>query len=778
LKNPVNEYYLAIQNLLMKKSLTFIFALISIFAFAQKEANMWYFGNNSAIDFNSGSPVVLTNSAMAQFEGESSISDANGSLLFYTDGMSVWNANHQVMPNGTGLGGNASTTQSALIVQQPGSATLYYVFTADAQLAPNGYNYSIVDMSLNGGLGDVTVKNTLIYTPSSEKLAGVGKPNSTDVWVITHSPNNNNFEAYTLSASGFTNVPVVSSVGPSLSNTDDVIGYLKPSTDGRRLAMALHASNEIWLFDFDPVLGIVSNPILITPPAAVSGYGAYGVEFSPNGNILYGTVVDFPPNVYQWDLSSGNAATINSSMINLNPSMIGGVYMGSLALAPDGKIYFTRSTSGYLGSINDPDVPGPGCNLVDSAVYLLGNTCVYGLPNLNQSLYASGFLFEGTCSGDTTYFNLTNTSGVLGALWNFDDPASGVNNTSFINNPGHLFTSSGTYNVTVIKYYAGHNDTITKPVVILPVPVVNLGPDSSFCTGTPFTMYAGSYTSYLWSDNSTDSTLTVTLPGTYWVTVQQNGCSGTDTIVLTGAPCNVPVVNLMSSDTIFCDKNCIDFTDLSTNNPTSWQWFFPGADSTFSTAQNPAGICYNSFGSFDVTLIACNGAGCDTLFLPDFIVEYQVPPQPVITQSNDTLYSTPAYTYAWYSTANPGVVISSNSYITGINGGSYFVVISDSVGCQSSSTIFVATGVMEVPNNMIHANWNPATGMLLVAMPGIKGGTTVEINVLNTLGQQVYEVSTGERNIQIDLNTLRAGIYFIRVMMPEGIYRNEIMVAD
>jgi hypothetical protein len=217
----------------VRKSLTFILSLIAFFAFAQKEAYIWYFGNNAAIDFNSGSPVALTNSAMNQYEGVSSIADDNGNLLFYTNGVYVWNANHQLMPNGTGLGGNQSTTQSALIVQQPGSTTLYYLFTADFELGPDGYNYSIIDISLNGGLGDVTLKNTLIYTPSSEKLTAVNNSNGSDVWIITHS-DLNAFNVYTLSATGFNNVPVVSNVGPSLAvGTYEVIGCLKASSDGK-----------------------------------------------------------------------------------------------------------------------------------------------------------------------------------------------------------------------------------------------------------------------------------------------------------------------------------------------------------------------------------------------------------------------------------------------------------------------------------------------------------------------------------------------------------------
>src|SRR5437879_4409017 len=78
----------------------------------EKEHNIWYFGFNAGMDFNSGSPVLLTNSAMNQWEGCSSICDTSGNLLFYTSGLSVWNRNHVMMANGNGLLGNPSSAQS------------------------------------------------------------------------------------------------------------------------------------------------------------------------------------------------------------------------------------------------------------------------------------------------------------------------------------------------------------------------------------------------------------------------------------------------------------------------------------------------------------------------------------------------------------------------------------------------------------------------------------------------------------------------------------------
>src|SRR6185503_7663340 len=112
------------------KKIAFVFLLLSCQCLAQNEANIWYFGAQAGVDFNSGVPVALTNCSVAfnAFEGVGTLSDGSGTLLFYTDGNTVFNANHVAMPNGTGLYSNTSSTQTGLSIKQPGSDSIYYVF--------------------------------------------------------------------------------------------------------------------------------------------------------------------------------------------------------------------------------------------------------------------------------------------------------------------------------------------------------------------------------------------------------------------------------------------------------------------------------------------------------------------------------------------------------------------------------------------------------------------------------------------------------------------------
>ncbi len=129
-----------------------LLTLLQCVAVYSQRGNNWVFGGNAWINFSTTAPTAGT-SAMNQQEGSSSISDLNGNLLFYSDGVTVWNAQHQVMPNGTGLPGHFSSTQSSMIVPFPGDLKRYYLFTMDVIGGSNGLSYSVVNMDLDNGKG-------------------------------------------------------------------------------------------------------------------------------------------------------------------------------------------------------------------------------------------------------------------------------------------------------------------------------------------------------------------------------------------------------------------------------------------------------------------------------------------------------------------------------------------------------------------------------------------------------------------------------------------------
>ncbi|HYF67769.1 MAG TPA: hypothetical protein VD884_06525 [Ohtaekwangia sp.] len=158
--------------------ITLIFIWLEHSAFAQKEASIWYFGHNAGLDFNSNYyPLPLQNSVMQTQGGGTVISDKHsGELLFYSNGEKIWNKNHHVMDNGNDLFGTSSADQCALIVPFPGYPNRFYLFTIkavyDNGIASNMY-YSIIDMSVDNGLGGVTTKNKMLVSNVTENQIAV-----------------------------------------------------------------------------------------------------------------------------------------------------------------------------------------------------------------------------------------------------------------------------------------------------------------------------------------------------------------------------------------------------------------------------------------------------------------------------------------------------------------------------------------------------------------------------------------------------------------------------
>ena len=418
----------------------------------QNEASFWYFGQNAGLRFDaeSGTVTGITNGQIDTLEGCTSISDTTGSLLFYTDGQTVWNRNHQIMQNGnyfggTGLLGDPSSTSSGLIVPKPDDPNKYYIFTVDephhdnAATYPdqnndftvpeqddgfnNGFNYSLVDMTLNGGLGDVDdlEKNRPLITydenndlevryKCSEKITAVRAEDCSSFWVITHF--GNKFYAFKVGIDGINTIPVISTIGPYIpieGYRRNSLGYLKASPDASKLISANYgegtvtagdAGGGIYLFDFDNETGIVSNSLELY--SAQNNNSPYGVEFSAENRKVYATINIGPgggggaSQILQWNLES---ADIPNSQQVIHTSNI--LSAGALQLGIDRRIYraqfsfnISSNLSRYLGVITNPEADGLATNYDEQGILLdvtgfNQNTSRIGLPPFIQSLFNS-----------------------------------------------------------------------------------------------------------------------------------------------------------------------------------------------------------------------------------------------------------------------------------------------------------------------------------------------------------------------------------------------------
>lgn len=434
----------------MKRSIYLIWcvvltAFISIPSLGQ-QGNVWYFGNHAGLDFNSGSPVTFTTSALATDEGCAAVCDASGNPLFYTDGTTIWDATNAVVT--TALNGHSSSTQSAVIVPRPGSSTNYFIFTMDRQhisTANNGMNYT--EVQVIGSTVSVVTLNTplLSYTNCTEKIAASCHANGTDYWVTTLQ-RDGQFRTWPVTSAGVgaSFLSAVTAVPNPSGNGDDRVGYMKVSSQGNRLVVGRRASNsQSELFDFDNSTGQVTFNHGVYNTGTV-----YGVEFSANGNYFY--VSRNFNRVYMYDVSSLTPTLLHTS------NGTDGDRVGALQMGPDGEIYvangYEYKNGPFLDKISNVETGTPTYH--DNFIALPGGTFSrLGLPDIVGCFVptvgcnvAAGFNIDLGQTECEYHFTDVSTAGgaspIVSWEWTFGDGYSSTEQ-----NPSHFYSTPGTYTV-------------------------------------------------------------------------------------------------------------------------------------------------------------------------------------------------------------------------------------------------------------------------------------------------------------------------------------------
>ncbi|MFN8359256.1 MAG: hypothetical protein U0264_05015 [Candidatus Kapaibacterium sp.] len=383
----------------------FLLLVVQALCSAQEETTNWYFGDRVGLSFASGTPVLLNDGKMSTTEGCAVMSDrTTGKLLFYTDGSTIWNGNHDVVKNGTGLMGGASGTQTALIIPNPGNEKEYYIFTvpdlttSSTPLTESMY-YSLVSVA-NPAI-DILVKNVKLLDGVSEKLTGSLDNTGKGYWVVTHHRQNNEFYSYHITSKGINTSPVISKyIAPTIDHT---AGYIRISPDRLKLAIATHnASSFLALFDFNPATGELYNYRLLGKPANNDKF--YGVSFSPDNSKLYAIGKTFLSRIYesalfQYEVNLPTSTEIQNSVV-VFPVRIPVTFVASLQLAMDCKIYIASTFRKYLDIIHSPNEKGVLCQYQEDAI-ALPRQCNLGLPNfINYTSISRNF----SLSPDTITF--------------------------------------------------------------------------------------------------------------------------------------------------------------------------------------------------------------------------------------------------------------------------------------------------------------------------------------------------------------------------------------
>jgi len=576
----------------MKKILTILILILSLFGFAQKQGNVWYFGPNGAgIDFNSCQPVVLTNgwnnTNSGLYEGSTTICDTNGQMLFYSNGTSVFNANNVYMQNGSAvLGGSTNTMTQNIIIPKPGSTSLYYLFSPEIQAfsGPGSIMYSIIDMTLASGLGAVTsygnILRDTIGRRSSEKLTAVKNANGQDIWLIGHDYYSNKFFSYLITSSGINPVPVESSVGPIITDPLNqshfpAIGELKASPDGSKLGFTAMQSGITAVFNFNTSTGVVSNPISISIENGGIGASGYGVSFSPDNLKFYlssltqiNTSGQFETYLYQFNLSVWDSLSIqNSRNVIYNDATASRFY--SLKLGPNKKIYVAKSTGAlYLGIINSPDQIGAACNFVDQGIYLNGLQATWGLNNCmemfsNYPLSITTTSVNSLCNNQCTGTATANPCGGLppySYLWN----TLPVQTTQTA-----IGLCEGNYTVTVSDAASAIVTYSLTIVAVNSFPTVSISGSISICPGSSTILSAAGGMNYLWSSGAVTSGITVSpLISTNYSLTVANGACIKDTNVIVNVYNGTGVVGISGNNSL-CSG---DSTLLHASGQTDYLW--------------------------------------------------------------------------------------------------------------------------------------------------------------------------------------------------------------
>ncbi|WP_198666943.1 PKD domain-containing protein [Taibaiella helva] len=586
--------------------------------YAQRE-QVWVFGTHAGVNFNSAPPAAFSSAINSQ-EACASVCDLSGSLLFYSDGDTVWNRGHAAMPNGTALitgipipsfGPTTSTTQGALIVPAPDHPDLYYLFSlTSGELGANRGKlyYSLVDMTLNGGMGDVvaTEKGILLDSLNTEHLSAV-VGDRCNIWVATAAitgANSERIKCFEVTGTGVNPVPVTSdfSIPFTLSNC---VGQMDFAPDRKQLALSravpFSPLGAVELFTFNPVTGAVTNRRMLDTS------GSYGICFSPGSTKLYAGGSTTTIGLTQYDLSLGSTAAIIASRVALGP-----VSASIIKRGPDGKVY--AAGGGGLSAVAHPDLPGSASQFNPGVITLAANTAlIFGLPNVvpvfhRDSIYNAQKV-QAACFSSSHTLSANDTTG-WDYLWsnNAHGPATAVDL------PGTYWVSYHTppcvYRVDTfqVQFKGQRPDLLAlggcandSNAMAIAVPaygdttnysytwynssdVVLKGPLPSDHGDTLHSITQGLYKLKITADSSCDIILTILVP-----------------------PPSVYEASFTASDTLICMGETISFQSTSQGGMSGYQWLF--GDGTTAATGNVLHT-YPYPGDYTVQLVAHTAYPC------------------------------------------------------------------------------------------------------------------------------------------------------------------------
>ena len=515
----------------------------------------WYFGNSTnGIRFNRGTNAAqsVTNQALPFSTGGAAVATdpATANLLFYSDGVRVYDGCHLPMPNGTGLLGQPGANQPVALAPMPGQTNRYYLFANSANFTTGGsISQSMVDLNQFGnavfpapalGVVDGVQKNIAIAGLSnrSEGMIVVPHSNRIDFWLITHQNASQNYSATLIDATAIFPTTVTSGLGLPIS----VANFSYHEASGKIAVSPQSANNDALIVNFDNATGVFTFDRFIFNSAtstASESQSIYDIEWDTRGRFLYISRhgdAGIPASVLQYDYL--NPTTTLAPV--LSPSVFRSY---GLQIAPDSAIYHL-----YQSVLNGPFLLGKLTNTDTVASAVVNSQSLFTGANYTGRQFSSfkpkdsvimnvAFIAQGTCQNSPTSFFPTVTPNADSLRWDFGD-GTGSGNWS----PIYTYANAGTFNVTLNAFYRGQTQSVTQPVTINPFALqLTLVQDTTACkdefppprgTSSPtqfsvkVNIQGGTASSIVWSNGDLGDTLTPDSAGYYYVVVTDaSGCS-------------------------------------------------------------------------------------------------------------------------------------------------------------------------------------------------------------------------------------------------------------
>jgi hypothetical protein len=766
------------------KKLSFIYFIL-IASICHSQSKKWLVksvsGEVSILDFTTSPPALgpLIPTFGAGGEEEINImTDVSNNVLFTTAANSsnmiqIRDANLNFMPNSP-IRGSYTSFESA-ICKVPCSSNQYYFFNYKGPIDHDSLFVSIIDMDLNGGLGDVAQKNIYIGSKFTEGMTISHQMRNGCRWLILPGYRNHylTINAIKISHDGISAPIQLDST--LMANSIQGPKEIELSMDNSKLTLSTfslgNTDPDIICYDFELENCSVSNKQIFS----VSSNWVLGIEFSPDATKIY----------YQTNTSGTSTLGRVNLTTGANEIIDGfrGPYQSDPEIAGNGKIYVGWfSNNDYLSEIGDPNNPiVSNVQYVRDAIFINSSGCRSGLINFIDGEPPGTSIVPGSI--DFSYAATSNCneyvfmdSTCLGSWWEWDFGDGNFSNDEF---PTHTFISNGIFDVILRTKICSDTLSTTKSIPINLTFSIESTPAACLDDNGTVTVThnggSGNF-SYHWTppNDTTLAHLTGLVAGGYSVIATDlvTGCSlSLNTIVQNSS-------GLSASITAHTDATCENNEDgsatiIGLGGQPPYMYLWPNGDTTSTTNHLAPGFYFGMVEDY-------NGCRAYASVAIDF--EFLLPP---LNLGPDTLACI-GVNYIIDAGTAPGIVSylwndnSTSQTLNVTSNGNYSVLVTDVNGCESFDDISVSfvscvqtsteNSQSEKPELIVFPN--PANEFLSVSVKNINS-VKITIGLLDLLGNQLLksnEIISNNIIKSIDIKEFPAGIYLLKIVHDDKIF--------